>query len=138
MSDNANYVNEVRYKMGQAKIAEFSKGPSATGSVMDTLNKVAPHMARQAMEFVLGDVLSRPGLDPKTRELLNVAVLTAIGAELELKMHTHVALNVGCTREEVVEAVSQQAVYVGFPTAINGIKALEQVFKERDAQGVSN
>jgi len=105
---------------------------------MDTLNKVAPHMARQAMEFVLGDVLSRPGLDPKTRELLNVAVLTAIGAELELKLHAHVALNVGCTREEVVEAVSQQAVYVGFPTAINGIKVLEKVFDERDAQGVSN
>jgi 4-carboxymuconolactone decarboxylase len=49
-----------------------------------------------------------------------------------------VALNIGCTREQIVEAVSQQAVYVGFPTAINGIKVLEQVFKERDAQGVSN
>ena len=82
MSDNTNYVNEVRYQMGQAKIAEFSNGPSVTGTVMDTLNNVAPHMARQAMEFVLGDVLSRPGLDPRTRELLNVAVLTAIGAAL--------------------------------------------------------
>jgi 4-carboxymuconolactone decarboxylase len=138
MSDNADYVNEVRYQMGKAKIAEFSNGPSVTGTVMETLNNVAPHMARQAMEFVLGDVLSRPGLDTKTRELLNVAVLTAIGAALELKLHTHVALNVGCTREQVVEAVSQQAVYVGFPTAINGIKVLEEVFKERDAQGVKN
>ena len=135
---SADYVNEVRYKMGQAKLEEFSKGPSVAGSVMTTLNKVAPHMARQAMEFVLGDVLSRPGLDPKTRELLNVAVLTAIGAELELKLHTNVALNIGCTREEVVEAVSQQAVYVGFPLAINGIKVLEKVFDERDAQGVAN
>ena len=53
MSDNADYVNEVRYKMGQAKIAEFSKGPSVTDSVMNTLNKVAPHMARQAMELSL-------------------------------------------------------------------------------------
>ena len=138
MSDNANYVNEVRYKMGQAKIAEFSNGPSTTDSVMDAINNVAPHMARQAMEFVLGDVLSRPGLDPKTRELLNVAVLTALGAELELKMHANVALNIGCTREQIVEAVSQQAVYVGFPIAINGIKVLEQVFKDRDAQGVKN
>ena len=138
MSDNANYVNEVRYQMGQAKIAEFSNGPSTTDSVMDAINNVAPHMARQAMEFVLGDVLSRPGLDPKTRELLNVAVLTALGAELELKMHANVALNIGCTREQIVEAVSQQAVYVGFPIAINGIKVLEQVFKDRDAQGVKN
>ena len=72
MTGNADYVNEVRYKMGEAKIAELSNGPSLTGSVMDTLNNVAPHMARQAMEFVLGDVLSRPGLDPRTRELLNV------------------------------------------------------------------
>ncbi|GAB4360266.1 MAG: carboxymuconolactone decarboxylase family protein [Immundisolibacter sp.] len=138
MTANADYVNEVRYAMGEAKLAELSNGPGLAGSVMATLNKVAPHMARQTMEFVLGDVLSRPGLDAKTRELLNVAVLTAIGAELELKLHTHIALNIGCTRQEVVEAVSQQAVYVGFPTAINGIKALEQVFEERDAQGIDN
>lgn len=135
---SADYVNEVRYKMGQAKLEEFSKGPSTTDSVMKSIRAVAPHMERQAMEFVLGDVLSRPGLSPKIRELLNVAVLTAIGAEVELRLHTNVALNIGCTRVEVAEAVSQQAVYVGFPLAINGIKVLEKVFAERDAQGVSN
>ncbi len=111
---SADYVNEVRYKMGQAKIAEFSKGPSVTDSVMNTLNKVAPHMARQAMEFVLGDVLSRPGLDAKTRELLNVAVLTAIGAELELKLHANVALNIGCTREQIVETYADIFERFGF------------------------
>ena len=131
-------ISAIASDFGPIDILVNNAGMGYTGTVMDTLNNVAPHMARQAMEFVLGDVLSRPGLDPKTRELLNVAVLTAIGAALELKLHTHVALNVGCTREQVVEAVSQQAVYVGFPTAINGIKVLEEVFKERDAQGVKN
>lgn len=129
-----------RYAQGQKKLAEFGAGPGrdTTAHVMEVIRQVAPHLERQVYEFVLGDVLSRPGLDTQMRELLNVGVLTALGAELELKLHAHVALNCGCTREQVTEAVAQQAVYAGFPRAINGLKVLGEVYAERDAQGVSS
>jgi 4-carboxymuconolactone decarboxylase len=129
-----------RHAQGLRKLKEIGNGPGqdTTAHVMEVIRKVAPHLERQVYEFVLGDVLSRPGLDTKQRELINVAVLTALGAELELKLHAHVALNCGCTRTEVAEAVAQQAVYAGFPRAINGLKVLGEVYAERDAQGVSN
>lgn len=135
----ANAVSE-RYTQGLNKLKAFGTGPGqdTTAHVMEVIRKVAPHLERQVYEFVLGDVLSRPGLDTKMRELINLGVLTALGAELELKLHAHVALNCGCTRVEVSEAVAQQAVYAGFPRAINGLKVLGEVYADRDAQGVSN
>lgn len=129
-----------RYQRGldHLKTLQGAGGHTATSQqVLETLRAVAPHVERQTMEFVIGDVLARPGLDPRTRELLNLAVLTAIGAELELKLHSHIALNIGISREEAVEAVSQQVVYAGFPRAINGLKVLKEVFEERDAEGLS-
>jgi 4-carboxymuconolactone decarboxylase len=104
--------------------------------VIESLKDIAPDLGRYIIEFAFGDIYSRPGLDLKSREIANVAALTALGnAEHELKVHIHAALNVGCTREEVVEVIMQIAVYAGFPAALNGISAAKAVFTERDQQG---
>jgi 4-carboxymuconolactone decarboxylase len=77
-------------------------------------------------------------LDLKSREIAVVAALTALGnATPQLKVHIHGALNVGCSRQEIVEVVIQMAVYAGFPAALNGLFAAKEVFKERDASGTS-
>jgi 4-carboxymuconolactone decarboxylase len=55
----------------------------------------------------------------------------------QLKVHIHGALNVGCTRQEVVEVIIQMAVYAGFPAALNGIFVAKEVFEERDEKGES-
>jgi 4-carboxymuconolactone decarboxylase len=47
-------------------------------------------------------------------------------------VHIHGALNVGCTKEEVVEIMMQMAVYAGFPAALNGLFAAKEVFLERE------
>ena len=62
-----------------------------------------------------------------------VAALTALGnATPQLKVHIHGALNVGCTKEEVVEVIMQMAVYAGFPAALNGLFVAKEVFSERE------
>jgi 4-carboxymuconolactone decarboxylase len=84
------------------------------------------------IEFPFGDIYSRAGLDLKSREVAVVAALTALGnAAPQLKVHIHGALNVGCTKQEVVEVIMQMAVYAGFPAALNGLFAAKEVFKER-------
>jgi 4-carboxymuconolactone decarboxylase len=99
---------------------------------------IAPDFARLLIEFPFGDIYSRPGLDLKSREIAVVAALTALGHALpQLKVHIHGALNVGCTRQEVVEVIMQMAVYAGFPSALNGLFAAKEVFKERDDAGKS-
>ena len=106
---------------------------AAGEQVIASLKEIAPDLARYVIEFPFGDIYSRPGLDLKSREIATVAALTALGnAKPQLKVHIQAALNVGCTREEIVEVVIQMAVYAGFPAALNGMTAVKEVFKEGD------
>ena len=90
-----------------------------------------PDLGRYAAEFAFGDIFSRPGLDLKTREMISVAALTALGtAGPQLRAHIAAALRVGCTQQEIVEIIIQMAVYAGFPAALNGMQAAREVFAE--------
>ena len=72
-------------------------------------------------------------MDLKSREIATVAALTALGnASPQLRVHIHGALNVGCTKDEIVEIIIQMAVYAGFPAALNGMFIAKEVFKERN------
>ncbi len=125
-----------RYQRGWEKLKEVDG--EAGERVVDSLKDIAPDFARLLIEFPFGDIYSRPGLDLKSREIAVVAALTALGnAVPQLKVHIHGALNVGCTRQEVVEVIMQMAVYAGFPSALNGLFAAKEVFKERDDSGKS-
>jgi 4-carboxymuconolactone decarboxylase len=128
--------NQDRYERGWDKLKEVDG--EAGERVIESLKDIAPDFARYVIEFPFGDIYSRPGLDLKTREIAVVAGLTALGnAAPQLKVHIHGALNVGCTRQEVVEVIMQMAVYAGFPAALNGLFAAKEVFKERDESGKS-
>jgi 4-carboxymuconolactone decarboxylase len=128
-------VKVDRYQQGWQKLAEVDG--HAGEQVIESLKGIAPDLARYIIEFPFGDIYSRPGLDLKSREIATVAALTAMGnAQPQLKVHIHGALNVGCTREEVIETIIQMAVYAGFPAALNGIFAAKEVFAERDAKAV--
>lgn len=104
---------------------------AAGEQVIASLKEIAPDLARYVIEFPFGDIYTRPGLDLKSREIATVAALTALGnAKPQLKVHIQAALNVGCTREEIVEVVIQMAVYAGFPAALNGMTAVKEVFEK--------
>lgn len=122
-------MSEDRYKKGMEMLKKMN--PKSYKQLSDNLENIAPDLARFVAEFPYGDVYTRPGLDLKTRELVTIAAITALGtAPLQLKSHIKGALNVGCTREEIVEVLIQMAVYAGFPAALNGIYAAKEVFEE--------
>ena len=99
---------------------------------MRHLTDIAPEMAEWITDFAYGDVVSRPGLDLKTRELVTVAALTALAnARPQLKSHIGGALNAGNTPQEIIEVILQMAVYAGFPASLNGISAAREVFEAR-------
>ncbi len=125
-------MNEDRYERGWRTLAQLD----ALGGqrVVDRLNAVAPDLARYTVEFAFGDVVSRPGLELKSREIATVAALTALGnAPAQLKFHMAAALNVGCSRAELVEIIIQMAVYAGFPAALNAAYLAQELFAEQDA-----
>ena len=125
-----------RYERALNKLAEID--PDVAEQLIQSMADIAPDLARYAIEFPFGDIFARPGLDLKSREMINVAALTAMGnATPQLKFHINGALNVGCTREEIVEIIIQMAVYAGFPAALNGMAAAKDVFQNRDADDAS-
>ncbi len=126
-------IDTSRYERGWKKLREIHG--KVGERVIEDLQSIAPDFARYLIEFTFGDIYSRPGLDLKSREAAAVAVLTALGnAQTQLKAHIHGALNVGCTREEIVEVIMQTAVYAGFPSALNAMSVANEVFQERAAQ----
>jgi 4-carboxymuconolactone decarboxylase len=128
-------MQDERYARGLVRLNEIDGEQGA--QVLSQLKDIAPDFARYVIEFPFGDIYSRPGLDLKSRELAVVAALTALGnAVPQLKVHIHGALNVGNTREEVIEVIMQMSIYAGFPAALNGLFAAREVFHERDERPV--
>ncbi|MCL5125054.1 MAG: carboxymuconolactone decarboxylase family protein [Deltaproteobacteria bacterium] len=125
-----------RFERGLEKLKEVDGKAGET--VIEGLKDIAPDLARYAIEFPFGDVYCRPGLDLKSREISAVAALTALGTAIpQLKVHIRGALNVGLSRQEVIEIIIQMVVYAGFPAALNGMFAAKEVFQERDEKGLS-
>lgn len=85
-------------------------------------------------ETAWGSVWSRPGLDRKTRHLLTIALMAALGKEQELAMHIRATQNTGVTPEEVKEVLLQVAVYAGVPAANSAMTIAKRVFAELAGQ----
>lgn len=116
-----------RFERGLRALNEID-GHGGQG-VVDSLADIAPEFARYLIEFPFGDIYSRPGLDLRSREIATIAALTAMGnAAPQLKVHIQAGLNVGLSRDEIVETIMQMAVYAGFPAALNGLFAAKEVF----------
>ena len=124
-------MNNDRYDRGFEKLKEIDG--EAGERVIDSLKDISPDFAKYIIEFPFGDIYSRTGLDLKSREIATVAALVTMGNALsQLKVHINGALNVGCSRTEIVEVIIQMAVYAGFPAALNGLLAAKEVFDEKE------
>lgn len=78
-----------------------------------------------------GACWGREGLELKTRSMLNLAMLAAMGREHELRLHLTGALNNGVTKMEIAEIFIQVATYAGFPAAVSAFKVAREVFAEK-------
>ena len=116
--------------------AAFQAGLTTRTQVMgpeyvDRALGAATHYTMPMQEFITanawGNVWQRPGLDLKTRSLITVAMLTALGKQHELKGHVRGALNNGVTPAELQEVLLHAAVYCGVPTAVDAFRSAAEV-----------
>ncbi len=73
-------------------------------------------------EYCWGYAWTRPGLDRKTRSMLNLALLTSLGKMTELKGHTRGAIENGCTKEEIMEVLLHTTIYAGVPAGVDAFR----------------
>jgi 4-carboxymuconolactone decarboxylase len=101
---------------------------------VDNAIKGADDFNRPFQEFITeycwGAVWGRPGLPKKTRSIINLAMLTALGKPQELKIHVQGALRNGCTKEEIMEVLLQTAIYCGVPAAVDAFRTAREAFKD--------
>jgi 4-carboxymuconolactone decarboxylase len=132
-SERENERENERYERGWENLAKIH--PEAGPALLDALREVAPDLGRYVVEFPYGDVYAREGLSLKEREMVTVASLITQGhPQTQLKNHIRAALNVGCTRGEIVEIIIQMAVYAGFPAALTAAMIAKEVFADLDRQ----
>lgn len=82
-------------------------------------------------EVCFGRTWARPGIDRKTRSILNIALLTALNRPAQLAHHVEGAINNGCTMEEIREILLHSAVYCGLPAAGEAFRVAEEVLRHR-------
>ena len=82
--------------------------------------------------YCWNDIWNRPGLPRKTRSVLNLGMLCALGKEHELKLHLRGALNNGLTKEEIKEVLMQTAIYCGVPAAVVAFRCAKEVFASKE------
>ena len=85
--------------------------------------------------YCWGDIWARPGLDRRTRSIVNLSMLTALNRPNELRLHVRGAVNNGLTEAEIGEVLLQTAIYCGVPAAIDSFKVAQDVFDEIEKEG---
>jgi 4-carboxymuconolactone decarboxylase len=121
--DNENYHRGMRIRREVLGDAHVDRSLAAVSD-----------FARPVQEYVTavcwGEVWSRPGLDRRTRSLINLAMLTALNRNHELAVHVRGAVHNGCSTEEIQEVLLQAAVYCGAPAALESYRVAERVLGE--------
>lgn len=82
-------------------------------------------------EYCWDEIWNRPGLDRRSRSLLNLGMIAALNRPHELKIHVGGALTNGLSKEEIREVILQIAVYCGMPAALDSFRVAKEVFQER-------
>lgn len=101
---------------------------------VDRSTSTADDFNRPLQEFITqycwGEIWSRPGLDRKTRSIVNLAMLAALNRPHELKLHIRGALRNGVGKSEIGEVFLQAGFYAGGPAALDAVRIAREVFKE--------
>lgn len=80
--------------------------------------------------YCWGECWGRPGLDRRTRSMLNLAMISALNRPQEMKAHVRGAINNGLTKNDIQEVFLQVAIYVGVPAAVDSFRIAKEVFQE--------
>lgn len=121
-------VDDERYRRGVEILRRLSG--NGVEQVINKVAEVAPDFARMTIEFPFGDLYTRGAIDLRTREVAAIAALAALGRLPQLRVHVAAALNLGCSRDEVVELLMQTAIYAGFPPALNALAECHDLLTE--------
>ncbi len=131
--EDSALINDPAFQQGLATRTQVM-GPAFVDRAFTNANDYTLPMQEFITRNAWGNVWQRPGLDLKTRSLITVAMLAALGKQTELKGHARGALNNGATPEELREVMLHATVYCGFPSAIDAFRSVTEVVQAEEAK----
>lgn len=124
-------MTDMALRQKGLELLEVLHGGHAGAAMVAELQEVCPSFADITIEWAIGGIMSRPGLDLKTRELVLVASCVTMGHAMpQLRAHAEAALKLGATKDEIVETVLQLTFYAGGPAVRNSLVLLQEVFAQ--------
>lgn len=87
-------------------------------------------MQELVTEYCWDEIWNRPGLDRKSRSILNLGMISALNRPHELKLHVRGAINNGLSKDQIREIFMQVSIYCGVPAAIDSFRLAQEVFEE--------
>ena len=132
MGDNQKETIDDLFARGLA-LRRDVLGPEYVDKSLQSANDFMMAFQRITTEWCWGYAWTRPGLDRKTRSLLNLAMLTALNRSPEIKLHVRGALTNGVTVDEIKEVLIHATIYCGIPAGLDAFKAANDVLKEMGA-----
>lgn len=118
-----------RYKQGKQRLKDILGERSE--EIIQNFETISPDFANYIVEFAYGDLYAREGLSDKMRELAAVSCMIGQGnTGLPLKAHLKAMLNVGWTKEEIIELLIFLVGYKGFPSSVDAILHLKDLLDE--------
>ena len=123
---------DSRYERGR-EVIHGVWGAEQGEAILGRWRDLSPDLERQIVEYMYADrwALSAPAPDLKTRSLVQIATLAALGRATQLRVHLIGALRNGATEEEIVETMLQVGLLAGFPTSWDALTVCNEVFAER-------
>lgn len=136
-SSSPAQARQALFDEGYAIRAEVT-GPQHVERSWTNASEFSRPMQELATQSGWGLIWGRPGLDRRTRSLLNIAMLVAQGRDAELAVHVKGAIKNGVTETEIQEAILQASIYAGLPAGMAGTRVADralQELKDEKAQG---
>jgi 4-carboxymuconolactone decarboxylase len=106
-------------------------GAEHVDRALSTADEFSRPLQELVTEYCWGEVWDRPGLDRRTRSIINLAMLTALNRPHEVTLHLRGALNNGVSKEEILEVLLQATIYCGVPAGVDSFRIAREVFKEK-------
>lgn len=119
-----------RYLRG-IEIAEQLAADKLDEFLISRVAELAPDFARMTIEFALGDIYTREALDMRSREIVAISSLAALGdTGPHLKIHIRAATRLGVSKAEIIEILMQTAIYAGFPASLNALSSCHDLLTD--------
>jgi 4-carboxymuconolactone decarboxylase len=133
MSREATPHEKEMFEKG-LKVRREVLGEEYVNKALINVNSFNEDLQQLVTRYCWGEIWTRPGLSRRDRSIVNLAMISALNRQHELRLHLRGALNNGLTKDEIREVLLQMMIYCGVPAGVDSFRAAQEVFAAEESK----